>query len=190
MPSRPPTKSRKPAAKGKSKDAKGGKSAKPAKPDKAARATKPRGTTTARSAALKKRPPVRKTAGAAVDTTPRNKAADAKSQARAHAVAQAALARKAEHVVLIDVRGLTSIADFFVVMSGTGARQLQAIAESIEVDLKKQGTYPLSSEGHQGGNWVLIDYGDVVAHIFETEVRAFYDLEGLWADAPREKLEG
>jgi ribosome-associated protein len=187
MPPRPPTKSRKPAAKGKSKDPKG---AKATKSTKSTKAIKPKGTTTARSAALKKRPPVRKTAGATVDTTPRNKVAYAKSQARAHAVAQAALSKKAEHVVLIDVRGLTSIADFFVVMSGTGSRQLQAIAESIEVDLKKQGTYPLSSEGHQGGNWVLIDYGDVVAHIFETEVRAFYDLEGLWADAPREKLEG
>lgn len=180
MPPRPPTKSRKPAAKGKT-------AAAGAKEGRAAKAPK---ASTARSAALKKRPPQRKAAGAAVDTAPRNKAADARSHARARAVAEAALAKKAEHVVLIDVRGLTSIADYFVIMSGTGVRQLQAIAESIEVDLKKQGTHPLSSEGHQGGNWVLIDYGDVVAHIFETEVRGFYDLEGLWADAPREQLQG
>ena len=71
-----------------------------------------------------------------------------------------------------------------------GRNILRAIAESIEVELKKKGAMPLSVEGQGGGSWLLIDYGDVVAHVFEAEQRGFYDLEGLWADAPRESVVG
>lgn len=146
--------------------------AKPSKPSKAAggRAKRP---------AARRQP--------SVDTA-RTHAADERSHQRALAVARAALDKKAEDVLVIDVRGLTSIAEYFVVASGTSGPNLRAIAESVETELKKQGVMPLSVEGQAGGNWVLLDYGDVVAHVFEAEVRGFYDLEGLWADAPREKL--
>ncbi|MBS2028360.1 MAG: ribosome silencing factor [Deltaproteobacteria bacterium] len=133
-----------------------------------------------------KAPRAKRPAGRASTTTVKQ-AADERSHQRAKAVAKAALDKKAENVLLIDVRGLTSISDYFVVMSGAAGPQLKAIAENVEVELKKQGVMPISVEG-QGGSWVLLDYGDVVAHIFEDQVRSFYDLEGLWADAPRELI--
>jgi len=136
-----------------------------------------------------RKPPAKRKVSAREPQVANQKIFDARSRARADAVAQAALAKKAEDVLLIDVRGLTSIAEYFVVASGSSAPQLRAIAESIEVELKKQQVAPISVEG-RGGGWVLIDYGDVVAHVFEPEARSFYDLEGLWADAPRERIEG
>ncbi len=96
---------------------------------------------------------------------------------------QAALGKKAEGLVVLDVRGLTSIADAFVICSGRSNRQVSAIAEHIERFLKKQGIRPLGVEGKGDGHWVLMDYGSVVIHVFYSETRAFYDLEGLWVDA-------
>jgi ribosome-associated protein len=115
---------------------------------------------------------------------------DERSRQRALAVAQAGLSKKAEDVLLLDVRGLSSVADFFVLLSGTGPRQVNALAEAVEDELRKQGVKLLGSEGQASGTWVLLDFGDVVAHIFEPETRATYDLEGAWADAPRERIEG
>ncbi len=103
-------------------------------------------------------------------------------------VAQAGLSKKAEEVVILDVRGLSSVADFFVIMSGNGPRQVNAVAEAVEEELGKLGHKTIGSEGRSVGQWVLLDYGDVVAHVFEPEVRAHYDLEGNWADAPRERV--
>lgn len=108
----------------------------------------------------------------------------------ASAAAKAALDKKAENVLILDVRGLTSYADFFVVASGSSDRQVQAIADSIEDGLKKSGERPIGVEGQQNGHWVLLDYGDVVCHVFYDEARLHYDLEGLWADAPRITVEG
>ncbi len=110
--------------------------------------------------------------------------------ANAHAAAEAALSKKAEKVVILDVRGLTSYADFFVVASGSSDRQVSAIADAIEEELKKRGQRPLGVEGYTQGRWVLIDYPDIVCHVFYDEDRAFYDIEGLWADAPRIPVEG
>ncbi|MDI6687088.1 MAG: ribosome silencing factor [Desulfobacterales bacterium] len=93
--------------------------------------------------------------------------------------------KKAIDPVVLDVRGLTSIADFFIICSGGSNRQVMAIAEFIKVDLKKNGIKPLSVEGIKDGRWVLLDYGDVVIHIFYEPLRGFYDLEGLWTDAKR-----
>jgi ribosome-associated protein len=98
---------------------------------------------------------------------------------------QAALAKKAEAVVVLDVRGLTSIADAFIICSGRSNRQVSAVADHIERFLKAQGIRPLSVEGRQEGHWVLMDYGHVIIHVFYKETRAFYDLEGLWVDARR-----
>jgi len=96
--------------------------------------------------------------------------------------------KKALDVVVLDVRGKTSYADYFVIASGESERQVAAMADHVTEELKKAGEQPFGTEGQATGQWVLIDYGEVVAHLFFTEVRAFYDLEGLWADAPREKL--
>lgn len=98
---------------------------------------------------------------------------------------RAATGKKAENLVVLDVRELTSVADAFIICSGRSNRQVQAIAEYIQSDLKKQHKKPLSVEGLTEGHWALLDYGDVIIHIFYEPVRLFYDLEGLWMDARR-----
>jgi ribosome-associated protein len=102
----------------------------------------------------------------------------------------AVLGRKAVHVAVLDVRGLTSIADAFIICSGRSNRQVSAIAEHVERELRKQKIKPLSVEGAKEGQWVLLDYGSVIIHVFFESVREFYDLEGLWTDARRLKLPG
>jgi ribosome-associated protein len=98
---------------------------------------------------------------------------------------KAVLGKKAESVVVLDVRGLTSIADAFIICSGRSNRQVSAVADHVERFLKQEGIRPLSVEGRKEGHWVLMDYGQVIIHIFYTETRTFYDLEGLWVDAKR-----
>lgn len=98
---------------------------------------------------------------------------------------KAVLGRKALDVVMLDVSGLTSLADTFIICSGRSNRQVTAIGEHIRTEIKKAGIAPLSVEGLKEGHWVLMDYGSVVLHVFYEPVRRFYDLEGLWADAPR-----
>jgi len=97
----------------------------------------------------------------------------------------AALGRKAMDPVVLDVRHVTDVADVFVICSGRSNRQVSAIAEFIEKDLKKAGIRSIRVEGVKDGQWVLIDYGHVVIHVFYDPVRRFYDLESLWADATR-----
>ena len=97
----------------------------------------------------------------------------------------AALGRKAMDLVVLDVRDVTDVADVFVICSGRSNRQVSAIAEFIEAELKKAGIRSISVEGVKDGQWVLIDYGHVVIHVFYDPVRRFYDLESLWADAER-----
>lgn len=97
----------------------------------------------------------------------------------------AVLGKKALDVIVLNVGGLTSLADAFIICSGRSNRQVTAIAESIRTTLKKEGLTPLSIEGLKEGHWVLMDYDNVVIHVFYDSVRRFYDLEGLWADAPR-----
>jgi ribosome-associated protein len=98
---------------------------------------------------------------------------------------QAAMGKKAQKVVVLDVHDLTSIADAFIICSGRSNRQVTAIAEHIQADLKTHSIRPLSVEGTQDGHWVLMDYGHVIIHVFYEPVRGFYDLEGLWSDARR-----
>lgn len=92
---------------------------------------------------------------------------------------------KAEDVVVLDVRGLSSFTDFFVIMSGRSTRHVQALAESLENELRSKRIKTSRTEGLQEGTWVLLDFGEVVVHVFYHEQRDFYDLEGLWHDAPR-----
>ncbi len=98
---------------------------------------------------------------------------------------KAALGRKAQRLVALDVESLTSVADTFIICSGRSNRQVTAIAEHIRRELKEEGRSPLSVEGMREGHWVLIDYGEVVIHVFYESVRELYDLESLWIDAPR-----
>jgi ribosome-associated protein len=115
-----------------------------------------------------------------------------KENPQAHALAkrmaQAVLDKKALDVVILDVRGRSSYADYLVLASGESERQVAAMADGVEDKLREEGLRPLGSEGHSTGQWVLLDYGEVVGHFFHTEMRAFYDLEGLWADAGRESV--
>jgi len=98
---------------------------------------------------------------------------------------KAVLERKAENILVLDMRKLTSVADVFLICSGRSNRQVSAIADSVQKALKKQGIRPMSVEGKTDGHWVLMDYGHVIIHIFYETVREFYDLEGLWRDAER-----
>ena len=97
----------------------------------------------------------------------------------------AALEKKATDIVLLRTKGIVSYADYFLICGGRSDRQVQAIAQSIETELKKKGHRALGIEGLSQGRWVLLDYGDVIVHIFQESVRRFYDLEGLWIDARR-----
>lgn len=91
---------------------------------------------------------------------------------------------------MLDLRDVTSFADYFVLCSGTNARQIQAIADEIHLQLKKLGEYPSSMEGYENAEWVLIDYGDYLIHVFSEKSRVYYDLERLWRDAKRVEFAG
>jgi ribosome-associated protein len=99
--------------------------------------------------------------------------------------AGAADSKKAFEVLVLDLSKLTSICDYFVICSGSNSTQVGAIAEGIGRDLAMAGVHPSHVEGATGANWVLMDYGDVVVHVFEEQTRAYYSLEKLWGEAPR-----
>ena len=100
----------------------------------------------------------------------------------------AASEKKAVEPVVLDLREIASFTDYFVITSGTNARQVQAIADEVVERLKKQGTRALRTEGYTTGEWVLVDYGDFIVHVFDNKSRQFYDLERLWRDAARVPL--
>ncbi|MBJ18788.1 MAG: ribosome silencing factor [bacterium] len=108
---------------------------------------------------------------------------------KARWIVEAALERKAEHPIALDMRMLTAYADSFIILTARSDRQVRAIAESIIHMLKEKGEAPLGVEGLDDGNWVLIDCNDAVVHVFDPETRVQYDLERLWRDAPRLDLE-
>lgn len=93
--------------------------------------------------------------------------------------------KKAEDIVILDIRKLTFITDYFVIATGFNKRQMQAIADEIEKRMKQEGVRCLGREGYNEAVWILLDYGEVVVHIFDEEARRTYDLEMLWGDAPR-----
>lgn len=99
--------------------------------------------------------------------------------------ARVALDTKAEDLVVLDVRELTSFADYFLIMSGRSTRHVQGLAEVIEGELRSKRVSAKNSEGLREGLWVLLDFDDVIVHIFYKESRLFYDLDGLWHDAPK-----
>ncbi|MFC1833376.1 ribosome silencing factor [Thermodesulfobacteriota bacterium] len=110
------------------------------------------------------------------------------SKEKAEILLRAALSKKAQKPILIRLSELTTLADYFLIVSARSTRQVKAVAEAVRIDARRNGLRRLSSEGIEQGNWALLDYGDVVVHIFYTPVREFYDLEGLWAEAPREEF--
>jgi ribosome-associated protein len=106
------------------------------------------------------------------------------SKDRAQKCADFVLDKKAFNVRILDVRKISSLTDFIILASGSSDRQVKAAAESVHLGLKKEyDTMPIGMEGTNEGRWVLIDYGDVMVHVFHEPVRLFYDLDGLWCDA-------
>ena len=111
------------------------------------------------------------------------------SRKKAILCAREAFNYKALDLVVLDVARFSSFADYFIICSGKSSRQVQGIADNLENGLKTWGIKPLGSEGKREGHWVLMDYGDVIIHIFYEPVRLFYDLESLWSDSPRVEWE-
>jgi ribosome-associated protein len=104
---------------------------------------------------------------------------------KARRLVEAALDKKAEDVIALDVRELVSFADTFVIATGSSDRHVRSIVDGLEEALRGHGEKPLGVEGTEEGRWVLIDFDDVIVHVFVRDVRQHYDLERLWSDAPK-----
>jgi ribosome-associated protein len=98
---------------------------------------------------------------------------------------KASQAKKAEDILVLDLREISSFTDFFVIVTGNSSRQNVAIFESIEQSLKKESSVPLGVEGREHAEWILMDYGSFIVHVFSRTAREYYSLEKLWGDAPR-----
>lgn len=103
-------------------------------------------------------------------------------------IAQAASDKKGRDILMLDMKELSPVTDYFVICSAGNSTLVKAIADSIEDKLAESGVFPKHKEGYQDARWILLDYGDIVAHVFLEEERNFYNLEQLWADAPSEAL--
>jgi ribosome-associated protein len=101
---------------------------------------------------------------------------------------RAAGEKKASEILLLDLRKVATFTDFFLICSGSSTRQVQAISDSVEEQLRLVGRRPLHTEGYSRAEWILLDYGDLVVHVFSIAARRFYDLERLWRDAERLEL--
>ena len=112
------------------------------------------------------------------------------AERKAQRAARAALDRKALDLVVLDVQGLSGVTDFFLVCSGRSTTHLKSITDAIREELKEDGVRPLHTEGTTDSGWVLLDYGDVLMHVFLEETRAYYALERLWGDAPSISVDG
>jgi len=118
----------------------------------------------------------------------KKKAADDSFLPNARRIGELADKIKAIDIKAYDVRGLTLVADAFVICSASSEPQLKAIANSVREGMKEIGVPPLHTEGTFHGGWMVLDYGDVIVHLFREEAREYYDLDGLWADAPEIEL--
>ncbi|MGE0789570.1 MAG: ribosome silencing factor [Sandaracinaceae bacterium] len=120
------------------------------------------------------------------DVSPKRARELEQARALALAIAEIAFDRKAENVEIIDVVGKVDYADFVVLMSGRSDRQVAALAKNLADDVRQRlGVKALSVEGLPQASWVLMDFGDVIVHVFHRDTRGYYDLEALWIDAPR-----
>ena len=104
--------------------------------------------------------------------------------ANARRIAALAASKKASRIVAFDVRGLTLIADAFVICTASSEPQVKAVANAVKDGMKEIGVAPLCLEGTFQGGWLLLDYGEILFHVFRPEAREFYDLDGMWGDAP------
>jgi ribosome-associated protein len=116
--------------------------------------------------------------------------AHASAEHKARRAARAALDKKAIDLAVLDVQGVSSVADYFLVCSGRSAPHVKTIADAIRDELKADGVRPLHTEGQPESGWVLLDYGDVLMHVFLEDTRAYYALERLWGDAPSIPVDG
>jgi ribosome-associated protein len=107
---------------------------------------------------------------------------------KAQTCAQFVDEKKAKDIVVLELIGLTDIADYFVVATGTSERHVRTIAEAVEVGMKEVGVKPFSLEGHDEGRWIIIDYQNVIVHVFIEPLRELYDIESLWIEAKRYTL--
>lgn len=111
------------------------------------------------------------------------------AEEKARLGARAALEKRAEDLLILDLKGISDVADFFLICSGHSTTQIQTIADHVEGQLKGEGVHPLHREGLPESGWLLMDYGDVVMHVFLGVTRRFYALERLWGDAPQIEVE-
>lgn len=107
----------------------------------------------------------------------------------ARLAAGAAMDKKALDPLALDLRGISSVAEYFVILTGTSDRHVQAVAENVMEAFSSIGIKALGEEGLREGKWILLDYGEIVVHVFLEPVREYYDIERLWIDAPRLDLE-
>jgi ribosome-associated protein len=121
------------------------------------------------------------------DTTPATGVKDLPQEV-ARAV-EALFDRKANEVVVMDLRNISSATDFFLIASGTSDTHVASIADHVVDELKQSGTRPLNVEGQRGGRWILVDYFSFVVHVFHPAAREFYQLERLWGDAPMQRMQ-
>jgi len=112
------------------------------------------------------------------------------AERKAQRAARAALDKQAIDLVVLDVQGLSSVADYFLVCSGRSTPHIKTISEAIREELKDEGSRPLHAEGQAESGWLLLDYGDVLMHVFSEDTRAYYALERLWGDAPSLPVDG
>jgi ribosome-associated protein len=123
------------------------------------------------------------------DNSPQPETANDKGLERALTAARVAAETRGTNLVVLDLRKLTPVFDFFVIATGTSRRQIHAMADEIELVLKQQfGDLKRGGEGYEEGRWIVLDYGDIVVHLLDAEARDFWDLEGLWSDARRVPL--
>lgn len=101
---------------------------------------------------------------------------------------RAAVDKRGDHPVVLDVRRLSGVTDYYLIVSGSSDRRVQAIAQGVLESLGERGVRPMGVEGISDGRWALVDFGDWVVHVFYEELRGYYDLEGLWFDAPRVEI--
>lgn len=145
----------------------------------------------AKKAAPLKKVPAKKTTSAKkpAGKRPAPKPAAETNKLIARAAAEFALEKKATNIKVLDLRGITSFTDYFVIASGSSDMQVKAIAENILTKMREAGVTPWKSEGWDVLQWVIVDFVDVVVHVFTETARDFYNLERLWADAPLEIIE-
>lgn len=97
--------------------------------------------------------------------------------------------KRAEDIQLIGIKDLTIVADYFVIANGTSNTQTKALADEVEFKMKELGVQPLRVEGYQGSTWIILDYGDIVVHVFYKETRSYYNLERLWSDGEQVNID-